>query len=100
MPSLNGPRFKNWTRGVGGGSAIYLVIHLQHLDLMTAIVWLAEPFGWVDLEPTPTLITQPLLHRSDSMYCGFDADPTLDQMAAAMIALDPTIKCLRPPAHD
>jgi len=235
--SLNGPKFMNWTRGVGGGGAIDLVIHLQHLDFTAAIGWLAEHFHKVAWEPalapspppplrlppsdpgklrrvqqylvqqrridaallapfirsglvyadtkgnavflllgkenlsvgaelrgtaarawhglapgsqkdrgcfavpaqswpSPTsaspvilcesaidalscfalhphcrclstagarpnpLWLQPLLHCSDPIYCGFDADPTGDQMAAAMIALHPAIKRLRPPAHD
>jgi hypothetical protein len=43
---------------------------------------------------------KPLLDQADPIYCGFDADPTGDHMAAAMIALHPTVKRLRPPAHD
>ena len=43
---------------------------------------------------------QSLLDQGDPIYCGFDADPTGDHMAAAMIALYPAIKRLRPPAHD
>jgi hypothetical protein len=46
------------------------------------------------------LCLQPLLRRSGPIYCGFDADRTGDQMAAAMIALHPAIKSLRPPAHN
>jgi hypothetical protein len=34
------------------------------------------------------------------VYCGFDADPTGDDMAHAMIDLHPTVKRLRPPLHD
>jgi hypothetical protein len=43
----------------------------------------------------PTLLSQG--HRLD---CGFDADPTGDQMADAMIAIHPAIHRLRPPLHD
>ncbi len=43
----------------------------------------------------PTLFAQH--HR---LYCGFDADPTGDQMADAMIAIHPSIHRLRPPLHD
>jgi hypothetical protein len=49
--------------------------------------------------PNP-LWLKPLLNQADPIYCGFDADPTGDHMAAAMIALHPAIKRLRPPAHD
>jgi hypothetical protein len=34
------------------------------------------------------------------VYCGFDADPTGDNMAAAMIAGYPSVRRLRPPRHD
>ena len=49
--------------------------------------------------PNP-LWLKPLLDQSGPIYCGFDADLTGDHMAAAMIALHPAIKRLRPPAHD
>jgi hypothetical protein len=42
--SLNGPKFMNWNRGLGGGGAIDLVIHLKHLDFKAAIDWLAQHF--------------------------------------------------------
>jgi hypothetical protein len=35
-----------------------------------------------------------------SVQCGFDADPTGDNMACALIALHPTVQRLRPPQHD
>ena len=41
-----------------------------------------------------------LLSQGYSLYCGFDADPTGDHMAEAMIALHPAIQRLRPPLHD
>jgi hypothetical protein len=41
-----------------------------------------------------------LLEHASQICCGFDADPTGDAMAAAMIALHPVIKRLRPAAHD
>jgi hypothetical protein len=34
------------------------------------------------------------------LYCGFDADPTGDNMAAAMIAGHRSVHRLRPPRHD
>jgi hypothetical protein len=49
--------------------------------------------------PNP-LWLEPLLDQAGPIYCGFDADPTGDHMAAAMIALHPAVKRLRPPAHD
>jgi len=49
--------------------------------------------------PNPRWLT-PLLHQGCEVYCGFDADPTGDDMARAMIALHPTVQRLRPPQHD
>jgi hypothetical protein len=41
-----------------------------------------------------------LLDQGGQIYCGFDADPVGEEMARAMIALHPTVKRLRPSAHD
>jgi hypothetical protein len=38
--------------------------------------------------PNPTWL-KPLLDQAAQVYCGFDADPTGDHMADAMIALHP-----------
>ncbi len=49
--------------------------------------------------PNPAWLT-PLLDQGLRLYCGFDADPTGDHMAAVMIAQHPAIHRLRPPLHD
>jgi hypothetical protein len=49
--------------------------------------------------PNPQWL-QLLLEQGRQIYCGFDADPTGEDMAHAMIALHPTIKRLRPSRHD
>ena len=49
--------------------------------------------------PNPAWLPS-LLHQGCRISCGFDADPTGDHMAAAMIALYPTIQRLRPSRHD
>jgi len=49
--------------------------------------------------PNPTWL-KPLLAQTAQVYCGFDADPTGDQMADAMMALHPGVQRLRPSAHD
>jgi hypothetical protein len=49
--------------------------------------------------PNPRWLA-PLLSQGCEVYCGFDADPTGDDMARAMTALHPTVKRLRPPQHD
>ena len=43
---------------------------------------------------------RPLLDQGGRIYCGFDADPTGDTMAHAMITLHPTVQRLRPSQHD
>jgi hypothetical protein len=43
---------------------------------------------------------RPLLEQGCQVYCGFDADPTGDAMAEAMIALHPRVQRLRPTRHD
>lgn len=42
----------------------------------------------------------PLLARDYALHCGFDADEPGDAAAARMIALHPSVRRLRPPAHD
>ena len=49
--------------------------------------------------PNPAWLT-PMLAQGCRIYCGFDADPTGDQMAQAMSALHPAVQRLRPPLHD
>lgn len=41
-----------------------------------------------------------LLDQGGQVLCGFDTDPTGENMASAMIALHPTVKRLRPSHHD
>jgi hypothetical protein len=49
--------------------------------------------------PNPAWLPS-LLARHHRLYCGFDADATGDQMAAAMTARHPAVQRLRPPLHD
>lgn len=42
--SLNGAKFINWNRGIGGGGAIDLVIHLNHCGFREALNWLQRHF--------------------------------------------------------
>jgi hypothetical protein len=41
-----------------------------------------------------------LLEKGKPVYCGFDADPTGDEMARAMMEIHPTVTRLRPPLKD
>jgi hypothetical protein len=38
--TVTGAKFMNWQRGVGGGGAIDLVMHLADMDFRTAVAWL------------------------------------------------------------
>jgi hypothetical protein len=49
--------------------------------------------------PNPSWV-QDLIRQGYEIYCGFDADPAGDQMAAALIALYPGVRRLRPSQHD
>jgi len=42
--SITGVKFMNWNRGVGGGGAIDLVIHLHRVTFKDALDWLARHF--------------------------------------------------------
>jgi len=42
--SVTGCKLFNWNRGVGGGGAIDLVIHLYELDFKGAVAWLCGRF--------------------------------------------------------
>jgi len=43
--SVTGAKFINWRRGVGGGGAIDLVMHLAAIDYRAAVAWLEEHFA-------------------------------------------------------
>lgn len=49
--------------------------------------------------PSPGWL-EPLIHQYPKVYCGFDADPTGEAMAEAMIKLHSSVKRLRPQQHD
>jgi hypothetical protein len=42
--SVTGSKFMNWTRDIGGGGAIDLVIHLNNRGFMEALLWLEQHF--------------------------------------------------------
>jgi hypothetical protein len=49
--------------------------------------------------PSPTWLVS-LIRQHPKVYCGFDADPTGDNIAEAMIKVYPSVKRLRPQQHD
>lgn len=42
--SVSGTKFINWNKGIGGGGAIDLAIHLNNFDFKTAVFWLVRTF--------------------------------------------------------
>jgi len=59
--SVTGAKFMNWHNSVGGGGAIDLVIHLNHLDFKAAVDWLAHHFPGVLPPPSvPPMPQSPL----------------------------------------
>jgi hypothetical protein len=57
--SVTGTKFINWNRGVGGGGAIDLVIHLNNCPFKEALNWLGRHF------PAAAFHTEELLASSD-----------------------------------
>lgn len=43
--SVSGPKFMNWSKGIGGGGAIDLAMHLKNFDFKTAVLWLDTVFS-------------------------------------------------------
>ena len=46
--SVTGTKFMSWSRSVGGGGAIDLVIHLSDMDFKAAVEWLSHHFPVFD----------------------------------------------------
>lgn len=57
--SINGMKFMNWNRAIGGGGAIDLIIHLNGLDFNGAITWLYSHFPTHDFSPPARTIPVP-----------------------------------------
>ena len=63
--SVSGPKFINWSQGIGGGGAIDLIIHLKNIDFKTTVLWLADRFllshiqRSPEVKPIPKHIFQP-----------------------------------------
>ncbi len=59
--SVTGPKFINWTCGLGGGGAIDLVMHLRQRGFIEALAWLEQHFAGMALpSATPPLASGPL----------------------------------------
>lgn len=101
-------------RGLASGSCKdlgYFAFRPQHIEAIILCESAIDAISCAALHPDSMCISTAgakpnaawlpsLLELGHHVHCGFDADPTGDRMAAAMIALHPAIQRLRPPLHD
>ena len=59
--SVNGAKFMNWNRGLGGGGAIDLVMHLHELGFGRALEWLEAHCASAGVSAAPPSPPRPLL---------------------------------------
>lgn len=51
--SITGPKFMNWTLGIGGGGAIDLAMHLQGIGFKDAVIFLYDTFSHTPIVDVP-----------------------------------------------
>lgn len=51
--SVTGAKFINWSKGIGGGGAIDLVLHLTGCDFKTAVRWLSDTLPQISRKIRP-----------------------------------------------
>lgn len=92
--SVTGAKFMNWHDSVGGGGAIDLVMHLNHLDFKAAVDWLAHHFPGVLLPPPvpPTPQSQLRLPPPDPSKLGRVKEYLTHQRGITPTLLDPLIQ--------
>jgi len=78
-----------------------IVLCESAIDALSCFVLLPQAccISTAGARPNPLWLPS-LLGQGHRIYCGFDADPTGDAHAQALITLYPQIKRLRPIAHD
>ena len=92
--SVTGAKFMNWHGSVGGGGAIDLVMHLNHLDFKAAVDWLAHHFPGVLPPPPvpPTSQSQLQLPPPDLSQLGRVKEYLAQQRGITPTLLDPLIQ--------
>jgi len=91
--SVTGVKFMNWNCGLGGGGAIDLVMHLNHLDFKAAVDWLAEHFPEALPSPVPPTPGSAFrLPPSDPSQLGRVKDYLVAQRAIAPALLEPLLQ--------
>lgn len=84
--SVSGPKFMNWNCGRGGGGAIDLVMHLNHLDFKAAVDWLAQHFPGVHPPQSAATTTGPACAQPRSQFAG-----TSQPCYGGRVALQPVV---------
>lgn len=86
---------------VGPAQSSEVVLCESAIDALSCVVLYPDRFclSTAGARPNPTWLAS-LLAQGLCLYCGFDADPTGDHMAQAMIAIHPAVQRLRPSQHD
>ena len=92
--SVTGAKFMNWHDSVGGGGAIDLVMHLNHLGFKAAVDWLAHHFpGARPPQPVPpTPPSQLRLPPPDPSKLGRVKEYLAQQRGITPTLLDPLIQ--------
>jgi len=90
--------FENLT-GDTGQVGMFWILAKSRADVPKITAEIEKSLSTAGARPNPHWLP-PLLVQGCQVYCGFDADPTGDAMAQAMIALHPRVQRLRPSQHD
>jgi len=93
--SVTGCKFFNWNRGVGGGGAIDLVIHLYGLDFSGAVAWRRRRFPDGAPAPSPHAAPKPDLKLPMPYTGGLSAVKRylLGQRRLSSAVVDRLIRC-------
>jgi hypothetical protein len=91
--SVQGAKFMNWSRGLGGGGAIDLVIHLNRSGFREALDWLAGHFPSPPTQTGPCLATPPFhLPAPDPAHLLRVRHYLLEQRRLAASLIDPLLQ--------
>ncbi len=86
---------------VPASQATAVVLCESAIDAISCFALLRGPLciSTSGARPNPSWMPE-LMRQGYEIYCGFDTDPTGEEMADALIALCPGVKRLRPNPHD
>ena len=85
---------------VGAPAALKTILCESAIDAVSACVLFPHHRAISTSGARPRPAWLPALAQAREVFCGFDADPTGDAVAAEMIAMFPAVHRLRPSSHD